>query len=232
MNRRLCPAESPRARCFGVREAQHGCWRIDACTCRGSTSGCGCDSRTAPRRASTARPSSTAVRPRTRACWSSSSDCTLVRGWGHTLFRWESLLNTPLFVGFPGFVSKLWLAHDEHDVYRGIYEWDGPARAEYYARCLWRILALGCVPGSIHYMVLPGLRRDEVLTGPAPARCPGAARSRGVVATRRGRMSRCRDLLVVGAGPTGSPWRCRPTRMAPRSGSSTGGPRPLGRRAR
>jgi hypothetical protein len=90
----------------------------------------------------------------------------LVRSWGHTLFRWESLLNTPLFVGFSGFVSKLWLAHDEHGVYRGIYEWDGPARAEHYARCLWRILELGCVPGSIHYIVVPGLSRDEVLNDP------------------------------------------------------------------
>jgi len=87
----------------------------------------------------------------------------LVRGWAHTLFRWESELNTPLFVGYPGFVSKLWLAHDQHDVYRGLYEWDGPGRAEYYARCLWRVLALGCVPSSIHYQVLPGLRRDELL---------------------------------------------------------------------
>jgi len=90
----------------------------------------------------------------------------LVRGWAHTLFRWESMLNTPLFVGFPGFVSKLWLAHDEHDVYRGMYEWDGPSRAEYYARCLWRILELGCVPGSIHYVVVPGVHRDEVLRDP------------------------------------------------------------------
>jgi hypothetical protein len=100
-----------------------------------------------------------------------------VRGVGHTLFRWESLLNTPLFVGFPGFVSKLWLAHDEHGVYRGVYEWDGPARAEHYARCLWRILALVSVPGSIHYRVLPGLRRDELLQAPRQldARAPDAA---------------------------------------------------------
>src|SRR5579864_1768951 len=89
-----------------------------------------------------------------------------VRGWAHPLFRWESLLNTPLFVGFAGFVSKLWIAHDANDTYRGVYEWDGPARAEYYARCLWRILELGCVPGSIHYIVLPGYRRDEVLRQP------------------------------------------------------------------
>ena len=52
-----------------------------------------------------------------------------VRGRGHALFRWESLLNTPLFVGFPGFVSKLWLAADERGRYRGVYEWDGPRRA-------------------------------------------------------------------------------------------------------
>src|SRR3974377_2121162 len=32
-----------------------------------------------------------------------------VHGRGHAAFRAESLLNTPLFVGFPGFVSKLWL---------------------------------------------------------------------------------------------------------------------------
>jgi hypothetical protein len=31
-----------------------------------------------------------------------------VRGRGHALFRLERELNTPLFVGFNGFVSKLW----------------------------------------------------------------------------------------------------------------------------
>jgi hypothetical protein len=89
-----------------------------------------------------------------------------VRGWGHAVFRWESLLSTPLFAGFPGLVSKLWLAGDERGRYRGLYEWDGPQRAEAYARALWRVLALVSVPGSIHYVVLPGLRRDEVLERP------------------------------------------------------------------
>lgn len=87
----------------------------------------------------------------------------LVRGLGHTLFRWESLLNTPLFIGFPGFVSKLWLRHDSDGFYRGIYQWDGPARAEAYARALWQVLAIGCVPGSIHYHVVPDRERDEFL---------------------------------------------------------------------
>jgi hypothetical protein len=89
-----------------------------------------------------------------------------VRGWGHAVFRWESLLNTPLFAGFPGFVSKLWLADDERGRYRGLYEWDDPKQAGAYARALWRVLALVSVPGSIHYVVLPGLRRDELLARP------------------------------------------------------------------
>jgi hypothetical protein len=89
-----------------------------------------------------------------------------VHGWAHAAFRMESVLNTPLFVGFPGFVSKLWLADDERGRYRGLYEWDGPRRAEAYARALWRVLALVSVPGSIHYVVLPGLRSDELLGRP------------------------------------------------------------------
>jgi hypothetical protein len=89
-----------------------------------------------------------------------------VRGWGHAAFRAESLLNTPLFAGFPGLVSKLWLAADERGRYRGLYEWDGPRRAEAYARALWRVLALVSVPGSIHYIVLPRLHRDEALARP------------------------------------------------------------------
>ena len=89
-----------------------------------------------------------------------------VRGRGHRWFRRESILNTPLFVGFPGFASKLWLGHDENGRYRGFYEWDGPERAERYARSLWRVLALVSEPGSIDYRVLARLRRDEVLADP------------------------------------------------------------------
>jgi hypothetical protein len=89
-----------------------------------------------------------------------------VRGRGHAVFRRESLLNTPLFAGFPGFVSKLWLADDEHGRYRGLYEWDSPRLAEDYARALWRVLALVSVRGSIHYVVLPGLRRNALLEQP------------------------------------------------------------------
>jgi hypothetical protein len=96
-----------------------------------------------------------------------------VRGVGHALFRLESWLNTPLFVGFPGLVSKLWLAHDQSGRYRGVYEWDGAQRAEYYARCLWRVLALVSVGDSIGYAIVPGLTRDDVLAH--PVRLTGAA---------------------------------------------------------
>ena len=87
-----------------------------------------------------------------------------VHGRGHAAFRAESLLNTPLFVGFPGFVSKLWLAHDEHQVYRGVYQWDGAGAAESYARALWWVLAVVCARGSIRYTVLPRSHLDDLLT--------------------------------------------------------------------
>jgi hypothetical protein len=91
----------------------------------------------------------------------------LVRSEGaHALFRFESELNTVFFVGFPGFVSKLWLRHDQRGVYRGLYEWDDPALAVAYVRALWWVLAAVSEPGSIHYEVLPGLRRDQLLRDP------------------------------------------------------------------
>ena len=45
-----------------------------------------------------------------------------------TPYSAQSLLNTPLFIGFPGFRSKLWLTHDDQGRYRGFYQWDGAAR--------------------------------------------------------------------------------------------------------
>jgi hypothetical protein len=84
----------------------------------------------------------------------------------HALFRLESELNTVLFAGFSGLVSKLWLRHDENGLYRGIYQWDGSDSAVAYVRALWWALALVSVPDSIHYAVLPSLDRDDVLADP------------------------------------------------------------------
>jgi hypothetical protein len=87
-------------------------------------------------------------------------------GRGHALFRAESILSTPLFVGFPGFVSKLWLAHDRRGTYRGFYDWDSADLATVYARSLCRVLALVSVRGSIVFRVFPGLTRDQILDDP------------------------------------------------------------------
>ena len=69
----------------------------------------------------------------------------------------------PPTVAAPGPVR---LILDERGRYRGLYEWDSPRLAENYALALWRVLALVSVRGSIHYVVLPGLRRDELLARP------------------------------------------------------------------
>jgi hypothetical protein len=55
------------------------------------------------------------------------------------------------------------MAHDEHGAYRGVYQWDGAEAAQTYARALWRVLELVSEPGSIHYRVLPGIWRDDLL---------------------------------------------------------------------
>ena len=88
------------------------------------------------------------------------------REWGHAAFRAESVLNTVLFAGFPGFVSKLWFRHDERGQYRGLYEWDGSARATDYVRALWWALNVVSASGSIDYALLPRLHRDEYLRDP------------------------------------------------------------------
>ena len=98
----------------------------------------------------------------------------LVRGpHAHAVFRAESVLNTALFAGFPGLVSKLWLRDDEHGVYRGLYEWDDPALALGYVNALWWVLALVSVPGSIRFVIVPGKRRDEAVGDFSLADLPG-----------------------------------------------------------
>jgi len=88
-----------------------------------------------------------------------------VRGHRHAAFRRESLLSTPLFAGFPGFRSKLWLADDERGRYRGLYEWDGPQPAANYARALQALLDRSDLKPAVDLQL------------PARGRGPGAARA-------------------------------------------------------
>jgi hypothetical protein len=101
----------------------------------------------------------------------------VVHGRAHRLFERASVLSTPFFAGFPGFVSMLWLTADENGVYRGIVEWDGADRAESYGRVMRRILAAVSRRGSVAYHVIAGesrsrfLAETENLVGTAPQDC-------------------------------------------------------------
>ena len=106
-----------------------------------------------------------------------------VRGRAHALFRAESWLNGPLFAGVPGLLTKWWVAADEEGVYRGVYEYDGPERADAYARALWWVLALVSVRGSIRHVVVPGVRRAELLVPSPDGRGPLELRLGAMTAT-------------------------------------------------
>lgn len=81
----------------------------------------------------------------------------------HWVFRRTCVVNTPLFAGFPGFRTKLWLADRDGGDYRGIYDWDGAAAAEHYAMALCRVLAPVSVSGSVRWRVIPATHRDDYL---------------------------------------------------------------------
>ncbi len=96
----------------------------------------------------------------------------------HALFRAESLANTPLFAGFPGFRSKLWATDPRTGVYRGVYEWDGADRATSYATTLSALLRLVSLPGTVRFHVEPHLHRDAFPHDPALVSTPDAAPDR------------------------------------------------------
>jgi hypothetical protein len=87
--------------------------------------------------------------------------------FGHALFRVESLANTPLFAGFPGFRSKLWLTDERTGEYRGLYDWAGAGAAESYANALVALLRPVCVPRSVGFHVEPDAPRDRDLQAAA-----------------------------------------------------------------
>lgn len=87
----------------------------------------------------------------------------------HAVFRRVCVVNTPLFAGFPGFFTKLWITDTDTGTYRGVYEWDGAAAAEHYARVLSRVLASVSVRGSVQWRILPGIRREDYLSAPGTA---------------------------------------------------------------
>jgi hypothetical protein len=93
--------------------------------------------------------------------------------WAHRIFHRTCVVNTPLFAGFPGFVSKLWMYDADTGVYRGLYQWDGSDRATTYAERLRLVLLLVCIDATIAYHVEPGVLRGDALAGDAPGPSSG-----------------------------------------------------------
>ena len=149
------PAASP---------ARSSCSPRVACTFPESMSGSDCDSPMAAPARCTAKPWSTAVPPRTHVCWSWSSDCTWCAA-GHTRSsagRASSIRHCSS-ASPASFPSYGWRMTSTTSIAASMNGTAQPAPST-TPDALWRILELGCVPGSIHYVVLPGLRRNEVLT--------------------------------------------------------------------
>ncbi len=84
----------------------------------------------------------------------------------HDGFRHECLIHTPLFAGFPGFRSKLWLGDDDTRIYRGVYQWEGATEAAVYAGRMVGLLAPFSTQGTARHHVVPGLTRAEYLRDP------------------------------------------------------------------
>jgi hypothetical protein len=85
----------------------------------------------------------------------------------HTGFRYECLIHTPLFAGFPGFRTKLWLEDLHTRTYRGIYQWDGTDAAAAYADRMVGLLAPFSNRGTVRRHTVPGLLRPAYLADPA-----------------------------------------------------------------
>ena len=84
----------------------------------------------------------------------------------HAAFRRECVLHTPLFAGFPGFRSKLWIDDLETGVYRGIYQWQGGDLARHYAARMVALLRPFSNAGTARHQVVEGVLRDEFLMRP------------------------------------------------------------------
>ncbi len=84
----------------------------------------------------------------------------------HAGFRRECLIHTPLFAGFRGFRSKLWLEDEDTRIYRGVYQWDGAKDAATYAARMVGLLAPFSNRGTAQSQLVPGLTRSDYLLDP------------------------------------------------------------------
>jgi hypothetical protein len=86
-----------------------------------------------------------------------------VRRW---LFERESILNTVLYAGMPGFRTKLWMVDPVTSDYAGVYEWSGQKAAETYVRYITSVLRPLSRRDTVGGHVVTGVGSlDEYLVG-------------------------------------------------------------------
>lgn len=73
----------------------------------------------------------------------------------HRLFKPVSILTTPIWSGFRGFRTKLWMVDEKTKNYLGIYKWVDPADAEHYARYIQKVLQFFSEPGTVWHKIYP-----------------------------------------------------------------------------
>jgi hypothetical protein len=99
------------------------------------------------------------------------------------IVRWRDrlviALKSPIFVGLPGFRSKLWMVDERSCTYQGVYEWDTLQDAEAYVNSASMAFMAGvAVPGRISYEIIPGGEIGQI--GAALSICVPPAPTRGI----------------------------------------------------
>jgi hypothetical protein len=89
--------------------------------------------------------------------------------WRAWLFERESILNTALYAGFPGYRRKRWMVDRTTGDYAGLYAWCGRREAQTYARYITAVLRPLSVPGSVGFAIPGDPDRDTEVTEGAPS---------------------------------------------------------------
>ena len=81
----------------------------------------------------------------------------------HWLFQRICIISTPIWSGFRGFRTKLWMVDYGSKNYLGIYEWAGEQNALSYAEWLVNILRRLSTERSVWYEIYRNKELDEYL---------------------------------------------------------------------
>jgi len=71
----------------------------------------------------------------------------------HWLFQHLCVLDTPIWVGFPGFKTKFWMVEPDAKDYLGLYRYQGKDNAKKYAEYICAVLRPVSTDGSVWYKI-------------------------------------------------------------------------------